>query len=607
MSDDFPHPTPEQAAAAQRAALHTARRHDVDLYVRTYNTLLRSSAQIKLKALVQAHFNMRSNLHPRASEPELDMPALFYSSQRLPAEMASAKHIIMGQSTSAFEQHGLGDIQSWEHVTAPGRRRTWYYDKDRKTLAILIGSPSDVDDVVPTIVAYQIEWNKMTALLNQDPSSRLVIGEALHASPDLRHELERLIQSRLGIRDAEWRRLAAIWGDALWRMLGKVAHGEKDVTLRLLGGTNVGYTRSARRWWVPIASTDHGHDLANAPVYVVSSNLHSLANLLSGFVLSRRDELEGYIERSAEPELREELARLRAGDVARSRENFLYYAARRYMLRPEGAHLVAERQAGENAMGIELIRSTQGLDIGAQIIQLASIRPEHVDPRVRVDGMELLARSPGIILNIDYPLGLGAYFVFRQVVEHVDHVRGLYILGKAATLNGSIGDVMIADAVYDEHSQNTFWLDNCFSARDVLPYLADGSVLDNQKAITVKGTFLQNDEYLDFYYRENFTVVEMEAGPYLDALYELLNPSRYPTGDQINCSRLTMDVGLLHYASDTPFTSAQTLGARSLSYLGMDSTYAASVAIVRHVLHREIHRMRAARGAAEAPLAATAG
>src|SRR5579859_7736984 len=109
MSNDYLHPTSEQAAA-QRAAMHAARRQDVDLYIRTYNTLLRSSAQVKLKALVQAHFNMRSNLHPRASDPDLDVAALFYCSQRLPAEIARAKHIIMGQSTSVFEHHGIGDV-----------------------------------------------------------------------------------------------------------------------------------------------------------------------------------------------------------------------------------------------------------------------------------------------------------------------------------------------------------------------------------------------------------------------------------------------------------------------------------------------------------------
>ena len=42
--------------------------------------------------------------------------------------------------------------------------------------------------------------------------------------------------------------------------------------------------------------------------------------------------------------------------------------------------------------------------------------------------------------------------------------------------------------------------------------------LDNQRAVTVKSTFLQNRSYLDFYYREAFTVVEMEAGPFLSAM-----------------------------------------------------------------------------------------
>ena len=50
-----------------------------------------------------------------------------------------------------------------------------------------------------------------------------------------------------------------------------------------------------------------------------------------------------------------------------------------------------------------------------------------------------------------------------------DQLRGIYILGKAATLNGRIGDVMIANVVYDEHSGNTYWFDNCFSYDDLAP------------------------------------------------------------------------------------------------------------------------------------------
>ena len=73
---------------------------------------------------------------------------------------------------------------------------------------------------------------------------------------------------------------------------------------------------------------------------------------------------------------------------------------------------------------------------------------------------------------------------------------------------------MISNVVHDEHSGSTYWLDNAFGVDDLAADLRFGSGLDNQRAVTVKSTFLQNRSYLDFYYREAFTVVEMETGPY---------------------------------------------------------------------------------------------
>ena len=186
-----------------------------------------------------------------------------------------------------------------------------------------------------------------------------------------------------------------------------------------------------------------------------------------------------------------------------------------------------------------------------------------------------------------YPLGLAAYNILREVAETAAELRGIYVLGKAATLNADVGDVMISSVIHDEHSRSTYWLDNAFQVADIAPYLRFGSGLDNQRAVSVKGTFLQNRGYLDFYYREAFTVVEMEAGPYCNAVYELSEAARYPMGEPVNFSKLPIDFGVIHYASDTPFTQARTLGARGLSYFGMDSTYASSVAILRRIFQRE--------------------
>ena len=142
---------------------------------------------------------------------------------------------------------------------------------------------------------------------------------------------------------------------------------------------------------------------------------------------------------------------------------------------------------------------------------------------------------------------------------------------------------MISNVVHDEHSQNTYLFDNCFCAVDVLPYLTYGTVLDNQKALTVKGTFLQTTRYMDVFYREGYTTIEMEAGPYLSAASEMYRPNRHPVNEIVNLYGLPFDLGILHYASDTPLNKGRNLGAGSLSYLGMDATYATTLAIVDRI------------------------
>src|SRR5689334_24355168 len=107
-------------------------------------------------------------------------------------------------------------------------------------------------------------------------------------------------------------------------------------------------------------------------------------------------------------------------------------------------------------------------------------------------------------------------------------------MGKAATLNGRVGDVMISKVVHDEHSSNTFLFRNALVAADVQPFMRHGTVLDNQKALTVRSAYLQNREFMDVYYRDGYTVMEMEAGPYLSAVFEAVNPQRHPMDEIVN-------------------------------------------------------------------------
>ena len=565
---------------------HAAGKRDVELYIRTYNTLLRSSGEVSLKALVQAHYNIDSSLHPDARSPYPDMSAFIYSVLRLPVSIVFCNLVLLGQSEELFLQQGF-PVNTWQAVTASARRRKWFYD-GRETLAAYVASVSDTDDIVPILVAFQIEWNKMYYLLRADPTTLQLLETRMDRSSPVFAEISKVLRERLRMAPDDWQRLEVIWGDHLWENLLMIGRQRKSFWLRMLGGSHVGYVRATRQWWAPVKSVLDTLNLQERPVYFVSSNTHSLVNLMSGAVLRREEELTKFALSGADPYLADECRKIQEGTVPGNWQNFLYFAAREWIRTPAGKEFIRTRLKEEQERGTWYIGARHGVEIDAQVFEIAKLHPFDIDPRCRMSGMDLLAKSKAIILNIDYPLGMAAYRMMREIMENLTRIHGIYILGKAATLNGSIGDVMISDVVFDEHSQNIYWLDNCFTAPEVQPYLIYGSMLDNQRAVSAKGTYLQNRQYLDFYYHANYTVVEMESGPYLNAVYEDQYLLRYPTNENINFARLPYELGILHYASDTPYTRGKNLGAGSLSYFGMDSTYACSVAIVRRIFENEI-------------------
>ncbi len=583
IGDAFsPDQSPRFPSLHRSEAMYEAGRREVDLYVRTYTTQLRSSGSIHVDALVPAHLNIESSLHTGASEATPDMNAFMYSTLRLPPEITSVHQIVIGQSVAGFVRAGFQNPETWQAVTAPGRRRKWHYD-GKDTLAVYVGSPSDLDDLIPTIVAWQIEWNKMHRLIRSDPQLEQLILAMGTSELENVSEVDEAIRHQLGIEPYDWQRLQAAWSDQFWPTMLRLQAAKRDIQLRMLGGSYLGYARSVAHWWSPVAKLLASQNYLDRPVYFVSSNTHSIVNILSGTAGRRRDRIVRYIEDGNHPELVPELKKLQSGDVEASWDNFLYYAARLYYRDFPEERIVRDQEEAER--GIITLHTDSVLDIAIQIIDLNQLHLDDIDPRIRKAAASI-AETDAIILNINYPLGLAAHNIISEVAITLEQLEGVYVLGKAATLNARIGDVMISDVVYDEHSENVYWFNNIFSSADIERYLAYGSALDHQRAISVKGTYLQNRGHLDFYYQENYTVAEMEAGPYLSALSVLYGESfiyDYRRGDTVNLDQLPLDLGIIHYASDTPYTRAQTLGARGLSYYGMDSTYASTLAIVRRI------------------------
>lgn len=555
---------------------------EVELYLRTYYSLLRSTSDVQIRTLEEVHSGMNSLLHPGARDETPDMSAFIYSLLRLPDCIDQVKTIVLGQSTKIFQREDVGDIESWEVAIAKARRRRCYFNGEN-ILACIIASRSDIDDMVPMLTAYQIEWNKLHRLLVRLPES---ITINIDVDDPLAYE-ELASELKMTVEDLQ--RLYSIWGDNFIPKLERISKSTIQFWVRLLSGSLSEYRQATLAWWQHIESLCPL--VLDRPIYFVSSNPHSLVNLISGFALQHKRELVDYLESSNDSDLLQEWDEIQSQLVPSSQENFFYYLLKKFLQDPENQRFQEMRSEHESACGVVRIDSEHFFDVDVQVIEIGKLKTQWMDPRICSDGAECLTQSDALILNIDYPLGLGAYHILSKVAEHANELLGVYILGKAATLNGVIGDVMITNVIHDEHSRNTYIYPNAFSASQVSPYLIYGTVLDNQKSVTVRGTFLQNADYMDVFYREGYTDIEMEAGPYLSAVYEMFRPNRHPVDEIVNLYNLPFDLGVLHYASDTPLSKGKNLGASALSYFGMDPTYAAAIATLRRILSLEQERI----------------
>jgi hypothetical protein len=534
---------------------------EIDIHIRGYRSVLKSSGFLEIKSLIHTHTQMQPLLHEKAHAKEIDTAAFIYSLLRLPDIMSTVRKVILGQSYSVFKKHGYREITKWKEVTTPGRRRKMYYN-GKDTLAVYIASVTDLDDIISLLTAYQIEWNKMHDHLKNAADVRKKAAAILPASD--REKIEN------------------IWGTEYHKFLTAIKYREIEVSVYLLSGGYIEYAKSTKHWWEHIQKTLLHLRLFARPIYFISSNTHSLANLITRFAPLHEKEILAYLDESGDQTLIELFENLKTGSYQATMEYFLHYVSKKALKNNKALQKL--KTDLEKKSGIHTIPATQFLDIDTQIIEVKNISSSLAKSN--------LARSNAIIINIDYPLGWAAYQVLTEIGQNVDTVRGIYIMGKAATLTGQIGDIMIPNVIFDQHTKNTYAIQNCFSAKDLIPLYKTGMILDNQKTVSVKGTFFESDALLKSWYKEGYTDIEMESGPFLNAAYEFVYYNRYEENQFINFTSLPFELGILHYASDTPYSKAKNLGVRNLSYEGVESTYACTKAILEKIIRNELKLLK---------------
>ncbi len=537
----------------------------IENHFRLTEKLLGSGVEIKLSQLLETYLKMDSSLHKKASDSKtVDVSALTYALDRLPESIFGARKIILAQSKEDFLKMGL-DISSSNEVIAKSRRRRSFFDPQKALLGCFIASQSDITDLVNLALIFQIEVSKIANIIS-GKEERFIKKEKF---------------SWLEVSEKEWLRLKISLGDSWKEKLASLNKNNTDIKVSLVSSNVVGYRQVAQKWWSEISGRFFYSQ--DRPVYFVSSNAHCLTNIIGGFVRKKQLDIFAYIEES-HPNLHREWLNVVAGANQIRINDLLYYLSKIYFRdNPKAAQ---EKTSYEESLGIKNLNLSGPLACDVQIIPVSAIiNSSSIDPNLKVNNQKMMLDSRALVVNVEYPLGKGGEYLLSEVLENLSQLAGIYIIGKAAILSGSVGDVQIPSMVFDEQSGKSFSFNNIFNS-DFLPRDFSKGILKKQKSVSVRGTILENQQQLEKYLQEGFNIIEMESGPYLSALLESQKVSSSSESKVHSLDDFPFELGIINYASDNPFEQ-KSLADAALGLDGVESTYLAGISVLQRIIDKE--------------------
>lgn len=514
-------------------------------HIQSYYEKFITGQEFAISDLFATYVQMSPSIHTKLNSKDIDIDILNYCLNRLPTQIFSATKIIISQNKENLAKYGL-DISTWQQTSANSRRRRCFVSPDASTIATIITSDADIDDLINILIATQIEFGKIKKLSNPDDKLSKLLGN--NYLP-----IFNLIVNHPGFY------------------------------IKLIDYHPDTYQKTAINWWQSLLQKMIIFGIEDTPVYFVSSNLHSLLNITGGYVTAHQPEIYDYL-RLKHPDLYAQYQDILANPTTLRKEDFYYYVSSLYFKNNPKAQI--KKQIWEKNIGIKNINLNHGLFCDAQVVPISSLATaQFIDPALIITDRQKLQNSQGYIINIDYPLGYSAYLILNQILATLVNIKGVYIVGKAAILQGQVGDVQIPNVVFDERLNNVISFDNTFNQN--FPTTSKNfNVLNNQKAISVQGVILENQSQIDNYLKTNFNIIEMESGSYLSAIAQKYNfKGENPRNQVCKLSNLPFDLGIINYASDNPLSA--NLGQSAMAMRGIEPTYASLLAIVQRIINLE--------------------
>jgi len=310
----------------------------------------------------------------------------------------------------------------------------------------------------------------------------------------------------------------------------------------------IGHHRYAEIWADKIKKKLTELGLQDRPLHIISANMHSVINTLYGYAAIRTQRQEKQWE-----------------DIYQF-FNFIRDKA-------DKVRDYAEKH------GLSELPDTSGAYIDCQVIDTALLHDVEFHPELRIGLPDAESEKP-VILVMDYAFGTQAFEVMDELLEPLEkegeilkfNIASVSVMGKAGTLPGKKGDIMLATAHVLEGTPHNYIVLNDLKKED----FSEAENVYDGVIVTVLGTSLQNRDVLERFQTTSWNAVglEMEGGHYQRAI-----------SAAIIRGHISEDVKLryAYYASDNPLLSGQTLASGSMGEEGIRPTYMITKVILEKI------------------------
>ncbi len=305
----------------------------------------------------------------------------------------------------------------------------------------------------------------------------------------------------------------------------------------------IGTHKHAEKWATSVKGALYNLGLQNRPIHIISSNMHSVVNLIYGYLVQ------------GEADIFEMAKKLR------------------------GLEEEVRKQASQ--FGMSYLQDDSGTHINYQIIDTTHLETIKLHPKFTYDIRYMKTKKP-VLVVMDYAFGEEAFQVMDELLKPYEsgnekinfNIESISIMGKAGTLTGQKGDIMIPNSFVFEGTPYTYILNNELTRKDFNEKIR----VDNGPMVTVLGTSLQNNDILEYFSDSSWNAVgiEMEGGHYQRAIQSAIIRRHIPADIVIRYA---------YYASDNPLKLGHTLASGGLGEEGIIPTYTITKVILEKILN----------------------